>query len=261
MMPSLSPEAARLIASTQFVRVATLTARGAPHVAPFWFNWDGERIVLNTLKNATARHIRARARATVMFSRNYPTSPASALWLRGPASAYTQGDVPLSVLAGSEAIDRRHADEIASPAFARYAAVETRPITYVEIVPQRWGWTAPTQGDRLLVETQDLPATARGMLEQSETACVADAAVDGWPRLVAVSYMQSRNEIECMVPTGLITGGPIAVMVDLGTCFEELRGVLIRGTPHTSGELGKENIAKLVPERVSWWDLAQPEGR
>ena len=43
----LPPEADALLRRANPAVIATLLGRGAPHTAPTWYDWDGERILVN----------------------------------------------------------------------------------------------------------------------------------------------------------------------------------------------------------------------
>jgi len=127
----------RLLEEEWFVRVATVSATGRPNVAPFWFHWDGERVVLDTLENTTVANIRHEPRVTLVADRGRLFHELENAIVEGHARAYAPGEAPREVVAGVEAIRAQHAEELVTPAFEAYAARETRASVYVEIVPER----------------------------------------------------------------------------------------------------------------------------
>jgi nitroimidazol reductase NimA-like FMN-containing flavoprotein (pyridoxamine 5'-phosphate oxidase superfamily) len=141
-MTQVSPDADAVLRSSRIARVATVTLSGAPHAAPFWFHWDGERLTLDTLENPTVRNLHRHDRVTVLVHPDGPAPGSLAVALRGRALAHTEDEAPAAVLAGVEAIREDHADEIASPVFERYADQETRAPVYVEILPEGWSWVS-----------------------------------------------------------------------------------------------------------------------
>jgi hypothetical protein len=126
-----------LLAGAWIVRVATVSPSGAPSVAPFWLHWDGERIVLDTLENATVRNLRREPRVAVLVDRGGRFEELEAATIDGFAHVYGPEQAPAAVVAGVEAIRARHADELATPAFEAYAERETQASAYVEILPER----------------------------------------------------------------------------------------------------------------------------
>jgi hypothetical protein len=127
------------------VRVATVAPSGWPHAAPFWFDYDGERIVLDTLENGTVANLRHEPRVAVLVDLGERAEGLRNATIAGRARAFSPEVAPPEVVAGVEAIRTRHAEEIASPFFQEYLARETRPSVYVEIVPThlvQWWSTA-----------------------------------------------------------------------------------------------------------------------
>jgi nitroimidazol reductase NimA-like FMN-containing flavoprotein (pyridoxamine 5'-phosphate oxidase superfamily) len=138
--PTMPPEAAQMLAEATIIRVATARPDGTPHVAPFWFSFDGDRIVLDTLANTTVANLRHEPRVGTVVDLGDRFEELRGTTVTGTARLYTPDNAPEVVLDGVERIRSAHAAEIATPAFAEYSARETRPQVYVEITPIRASW-------------------------------------------------------------------------------------------------------------------------
>src|SRR5207253_3829624 len=90
----LPPEVERMLAEAAIVRVATVTPSGAPSVAPFWFWYDAERIVLDTLENATVRNLAHEPRAAVLVDLGERFSQLRGAVIHGEARLYREGAEP-----------------------------------------------------------------------------------------------------------------------------------------------------------------------
>jgi hypothetical protein len=138
--PVIAGPAARILAEATIVRVATVDPQGVPHVAPFWFSFDGELIVLDTLENMTVANMRHDPRVSVLADLGGVFDQLRGTTISGTTRLFTPDTAPAAVLAGVDRIRDKHAGEIASAAFARYLARENRPQVYVEITPARSNW-------------------------------------------------------------------------------------------------------------------------
>jgi nitroimidazol reductase NimA-like FMN-containing flavoprotein (pyridoxamine 5'-phosphate oxidase superfamily) len=124
-----------------FVRVATVTPGGRPHVAPYWFATDGDRIVISTLANQTVRNLRANADAAVLVDLGTDFRELRGSLIRGTSREYAPGaDVPTEVQALLDEIERVHAPELVGPEFERYERFETRDHVTIEITPTSATW-------------------------------------------------------------------------------------------------------------------------
>ena len=132
-----------MLEEASIVRVATVTSSGAPNAAPFWFHFDGERIVLDTLENATVRNIRTDSRVAVLVDFGSRFEELRTATIAGRARAFAPDAAPPEVVAGVEAIRAKHADELATSLFDVYTARETRDSLYVEIRPVSAQWWSP----------------------------------------------------------------------------------------------------------------------
>lgn len=125
------------------MRVATVSADGAPNAAPFWFHYDGMRIVLDTLENGTVRNIRRDPRVAVLVDAGARFDELRTATIAGTARAFEPDDAPSEVVDGVEAIRALHADELTTPVFEDYAHRETRSSVYVEVTPSDAQWWSP----------------------------------------------------------------------------------------------------------------------
>lgn len=128
---------AELLGASVVARVSTVNPDGSPQVAPFWISFDGKLLHLDTLDNRTTRNLRRDARVAVLVDEGTTFAELRGTLVHGSARLWTEADAPQHVRAGIKAIRAVHADEIATPLFAAYAANETRSPILVEIVPQR----------------------------------------------------------------------------------------------------------------------------
>lgn len=142
-MSDLPSHVTALLGESGIVRVASVAAGGAPNVAPFWFHYDGTRIVLDTLENGTVQNIRREPRVAVLVDAGARFEELRAATITGTARAFTPHEAPPEVVDGVEAIRLQHADELTTPVFEDYAHGETRASVYVEIVPAGVRWWSP----------------------------------------------------------------------------------------------------------------------
>jgi nitroimidazol reductase NimA-like FMN-containing flavoprotein (pyridoxamine 5'-phosphate oxidase superfamily) len=142
-MSALPRHVAALLEEATIVRVATVAADGAPNVAPFWFHYDGTRIVLDTLENGTVRNIRREPRVAVLVDAGARFEELRTATIAGRARAFVPDEAPPEVADGVEAIRLLHADELTTPVFEEYAHGETRASVYVEIAPADVRWWSP----------------------------------------------------------------------------------------------------------------------
>jgi hypothetical protein len=131
------PRVDALLRASTIVRVATVAADGTPHAAPFWFAWDQERIVLDTLENRTVRHLRRDPRVQVLADAGERFEDLQGAQIDGHARLHAPDAAPPAVQAGIERLREMHEAETSTDVFAAYAARETRPLVFVEILPVR----------------------------------------------------------------------------------------------------------------------------
>ena len=133
----ISPFVSQLLNRASTGRLATVSGSGAPHAAPFWLAFDGERIYVDTLNNRTVRNLRRDPRVAVLVDVGDRFDELAGALVSGQAIMHTEEDAPPHVRAGVGRIRAAHAEEIAGPVFQAYAAAETRSVVLLEIVPER----------------------------------------------------------------------------------------------------------------------------
>lgn len=137
---AIPPFAARVLEEAIIARVATTTPSGLPHAAPFWYSFDGVRLVLDTLENTTVRNLRNDPHVAVLVDLGTRFEDLRGTTLVGTADVHSPATAPDEVVLGIDAIRRRHAQEIKTSRFEEYARKERRPVAYVSITPQRVHW-------------------------------------------------------------------------------------------------------------------------
>ena len=142
---ALPPRVVALLEEASIVRVATVGPDGAPNVAPFWFHFDGVRIILDTLENGSVRNIRGEPRVAVLVDLGDVFDEFRTATIQGVAHAFDPEEASADVADGVEAIRAAHADELVTPVFEYYAHGETRASVYVEITPLRARWWSPQE--------------------------------------------------------------------------------------------------------------------
>ena len=139
--PVLDERIRGMLEETVIIRVATVTPKGRPHVAPFWFWCDGERIVITTLRNQTVRNLEADPHVAVLVDLGTDFRDLRGAQIRGRATVYREGQPSPEVVDRARAeIDRIHAAELEEPEFERYQAWEGREPIALEILPESATW-------------------------------------------------------------------------------------------------------------------------
>jgi nitroimidazol reductase NimA-like FMN-containing flavoprotein (pyridoxamine 5'-phosphate oxidase superfamily) len=129
------------LAEASIVRLATVTPAGRPHVAPYWFATDGNRIVISTLANQTVRNIRANPDVAILVDLGVDFGELRGALIRGRARLYEPDDeLPQTVRRLVEEIDRIHASELEEDVFFRYQRWETRNRVAIEVTPSSATW-------------------------------------------------------------------------------------------------------------------------
>ena len=129
------------LAETTIIRLATITPSGRPHVAPFWFATDRERIVITTLVNQTVRNLVVNDDCALLVDLGMDFRDLRGAQIRGRAHVWRDGnDLPAAVRALAGEIDRIHSDELREPEFERYEQWETRDHVFIELVPESATW-------------------------------------------------------------------------------------------------------------------------
>jgi nitroimidazol reductase NimA-like FMN-containing flavoprotein (pyridoxamine 5'-phosphate oxidase superfamily) len=129
------------LAETTIVRMATITPGGRPHVAPFWFATDGERIVISTLANQTIRNLVENPDAALLVDLGADFRDLRGAQIRGRCRIWKAGDdIPPAVQTLLTEIERVHAAELHEPEFERYDHWESRDHVTIELLPESATW-------------------------------------------------------------------------------------------------------------------------
>ena len=140
MPQPVAPEAQDILARARFARVSTVAPSGAPNVATFWFHFDGERLVLFTGENATVRNLRENGRMAVVVDLGERFDQIEGVLLRGRAAVHPYDAAPEPVLRAVAGLERKYADELASPLYKEFQGDGPPATIYVELVPETSRW-------------------------------------------------------------------------------------------------------------------------
>jgi hypothetical protein len=139
--PVLDERILGYLGQTTIIRLGTVTPAGLPHLAPFWFAADRDRIVISTLANQTVRNLSANPACALLVDLGTDFRDLRGALIHGQARIWREGDaIPAEVRALLDRIGRIHADELTEPEFERYERWETRDHVYLEIVPRAATW-------------------------------------------------------------------------------------------------------------------------
>ncbi|HLA16540.1 MAG TPA: pyridoxamine 5'-phosphate oxidase family protein [Candidatus Limnocylindrales bacterium] len=139
--PVLDDRIQSYLAETTIVRFATVTPSGRPHVAPFWFATDGERIVIGTLANQTTRNLAANPDCSLLVDLGTDFRDLRGAHIRGHARMWRDDEVvPEAVRTLLAEINRIHSDELRESEFERYERWETRVHVFIEMIPESATW-------------------------------------------------------------------------------------------------------------------------
>lgn len=129
------------LGQTTIIRLATVTPAGLPHVAPFWFAFDRDRIVISTLANQTVRNLTANRDCALLVDLGTDFRELRGALIHGQARIWREGDAtPNEVRALVDQIGRIHSEEQTEPEFEAYDRWETRDHVYLEIDPRAATW-------------------------------------------------------------------------------------------------------------------------
>ncbi len=140
MPHTVAPEAQEILARAHYARVSTIAPSGAPNIATFWFHFDGERLVLFTGENATVRNLRADPRMAAVVDRGERFDQIQGVLLRGEASVHAYDAAPEPVQEAVAGLERKYAEELASPLYREFQGDGPPATIYVELVPATSRW-------------------------------------------------------------------------------------------------------------------------
>ena len=89
-MARIDERHAGLLKARNLAAVTTLRADGTPHVTPTWADWDGEHVLVNTVRgHAKTRHLEANPQAAVLVVDR--ADPFFWVAISGPAELVDEG--------------------------------------------------------------------------------------------------------------------------------------------------------------------------
>jgi nitroimidazol reductase NimA-like FMN-containing flavoprotein (pyridoxamine 5'-phosphate oxidase superfamily) len=91
-----------MLTQAEITRVATTSARGIPAVAPFWFYFDGDRIGIRTLENATVRNVRQNAAVSCLVDFGSRYADLRGAVVQGQARILKPEEAPESLTTGQD---------------------------------------------------------------------------------------------------------------------------------------------------------------
>jgi nitroimidazol reductase NimA-like FMN-containing flavoprotein (pyridoxamine 5'-phosphate oxidase superfamily) len=129
------------LAQTTIIRLATVTPAGSPHVAPFWFATDRDRIMISTLANQTVRNLSENPECALLVDLGTDFRDLRGALIHGHARIWNEGEaMPERVRALLDEIERIHRDELTEPEYERYERWEARDHLALEIIPGSATW-------------------------------------------------------------------------------------------------------------------------
>ncbi|HEY7537772.1 MAG TPA: PPOX class F420-dependent oxidoreductase [Gaiellaceae bacterium] len=125
-MATLTEEQAQLLLDKNFGCLATLKADGSPQVTPVWVDWDGEYVIVNTLR-ARAKPGQVERDARVEIAVMDRDNPYRHVRISGRAELTTEG--------GEEHIDKMSQKYVGEASYPWRAAGDERVL--IRIKPER----------------------------------------------------------------------------------------------------------------------------
>jgi nitroimidazol reductase NimA-like FMN-containing flavoprotein (pyridoxamine 5'-phosphate oxidase superfamily) len=131
-----------MLTQAEIGRLASVGASGQPTVAPFWFFFDGIRIAIRMLENATVRNVRARPTVAFQVDFGHRYADLRGVVVRGSARVYRPEEAPPDAKAAAEGYDRKYAEYwLEARALGdRHRTQPRRPPALLVITPDRAQW-------------------------------------------------------------------------------------------------------------------------
>lgn len=127
-----------MLAQAEIARVATVSPRGLPTVAPFWFYFDGARIGIRTLENATVRNIRRNPSVSCLVDFGSRYADLRGAVIQGTAQILGPEQAPESLTAG---LDRKYSEyRREMRALGDRHQPDRRARVFLLIAPERAQW-------------------------------------------------------------------------------------------------------------------------
>ena len=140
MSQLIAPEAQEILAEARYAQVATISPRAAPNVAPFWFYFDGERLILFTGENKTVANLRENGRVSVIVDVGDRFDEIKGVQISGAATVHPYDDAPKAVLRAVEQLQQKYADDLASDLYREFQGDGPPATVYVEVTPKIVRW-------------------------------------------------------------------------------------------------------------------------
>jgi hypothetical protein len=130
-----------MLAEAEIGRLATVSPRGNPTLAPFWFFFDGTRVVIHGGDNATMRNIRRNPAVSLLVDFGTRYADLRGAVVRGTGRVFPPDEAPAEVRAGAAGYDRKyHAYRLEMQALGDRHRTVRRPPVLLAITPQRAQW-------------------------------------------------------------------------------------------------------------------------
>jgi hypothetical protein len=131
-----------MLTQAKIGRLASVGATGRPTVAPFWFFFDGVRIAIRMLENATVRNVRTRPAVAFLVDFGHRYVDLRGAVVHGAARVYQPDEAPPEVQAAAEGYDRKYAEFwLEARALGdRHRTQPRRPSALLVITPHRAQW-------------------------------------------------------------------------------------------------------------------------
>src|SRR5439155_23945861 len=137
----MMPETAlALVRQARTMRLASIGADGAPNVAAFWYEFDGDRFCFASVENATIRNLRKDPRAAILVDVGDRIEELRGVSVKGIATVHKPKEAPEAVKRAIRRMEERWAEEIRSPAYMAYVNRERRAMVLVEVRPDSIAW-------------------------------------------------------------------------------------------------------------------------
>ena len=127
-----------MLTQGEIARIATVSPRGNPTLAPFWFFFDGTRIGIRTLENVTVRNVRRNPAVSCLIDFGARYADLRGAVVRGRAEVLAPEEAPEGLAAG---YDRKYSEyRREMRAIGDRHQSSPRPRAFLVIVPERAQW-------------------------------------------------------------------------------------------------------------------------
>jgi nitroimidazol reductase NimA-like FMN-containing flavoprotein (pyridoxamine 5'-phosphate oxidase superfamily) len=127
-----------MLAQAEIARIATVSPRGLPTVAPFWFYFDGTRIGIRTLVNITVRNVRRNPAVSCLIDFGTRYADLRGAVIQGKAQILSPEEAPESLTTGH---DRKYSEyRREMRAIGERHQPGQRPRAFLLITPERAQW-------------------------------------------------------------------------------------------------------------------------